>query len=120
LVDLLDYYGAVEAVFAVLRRQCAGHDDGAFGHAALQDLARLAVIDSRALADVDAHRDYAAAPDDHAFDDLGASADEAVVLDDRRRCLERLEHAADADAARQVHVAADLRAAADRRPRIDH
>ena len=34
--------------------------------------------------------------------------------------LRRLEHAADADAARQVHVLADLRARTDRRPRVDH
>ena len=33
------------------------------------------------------------------FDDLRSGADEAVVLDDRRVGLQRLEHAADADAA---------------------
>ena len=49
-----------------------------------------------------------------------AGADEAVVLDDRRPGLHRLEHAADADAAREVHVPADLRAGADRRPGVDH
>jgi hypothetical protein len=48
--------------------------------------------------------------DDHAFDHFRARADEAVVLDDGRAGLQRLEHAADADAARQVHVLADLRA----------
>ena len=36
------------------------------------------------------------------------------------RGLQRLEHPADADAARQVHVAADLRARADRGPGVDH
>ena len=36
------------------------------------------------------------------------------------RGLQRLEHAADADAARQVHVPADLRARADRGPGVDH
>src|SRR5690606_12965145 len=120
LVDLLDDDGAVEPVLAVLRRQRAGDDDRAFRYAALEDLAGFAVVDARALADVDAHRDHAAATDDHALDDLRARADEAVVLDDRRRRLQRLEHAADADAAREVNVAADLRAAADRRPRGDH
>ena len=34
--------------------------------------------------------------------------------------LQRLQHAADADAAGQVHVLADLRARADGRPRVDH
>jgi hypothetical protein len=58
--------------------------------------------------------------DDHAFDDLGARADEAVVLDDGRVGLQRLEHAADADAAGQVHVLADLRAAAHGGPGVDH
>ena len=36
------------------------------------------------------------------------------------RGLQRFEHAADADAARQMHVLADLRAGADRRPGVDH
>ena len=34
--------------------------------------------------------------------------------------LQRLEHAADADAARQMHVLADLRARADRGPGVHH
>ena len=34
--------------------------------------------------------------------------------------LQRLEHAADADAAGQMHVLADLRAGADRGPGVDH
>ena len=55
-----------------------------------------------------------------AFDDFGARADEAVVLDDHRVGLQRLEHAADADAAREMHVLADLRAGADGRPGVDH
>ena len=43
-----------------------------------------------------------------------------VVADDDRRRLRRLEHAADADAAREVHALADLRARPDRRPGVDH
>ena len=62
----------------------------------------------------------APALDDHALDDFRARADEAIVLDDGRARLQRLEHAADADAAGEVHVAADLRAGADRRPGVDH
>ncbi len=54
------------------------------------------------------------------FGDDAPAADEAVVLDDHRRRLGRLEHATDADAAREVHVRADLRARSDRRPRVDH
>ncbi|MGY4433028.1 hypothetical protein ACVWWO_005505 [Bradyrhizobium sp. F1.13.1] len=52
--------------------------------------------------------------------DLGARADEAIVLDDHRLGLQRLEHAADADAAGDVHALADLRAGADGRPGVDH
>ena len=51
---------------------------------------------------------------------FGAGADEAVVFDDRRVGLQRLEHAADADAAGEVDVLADLRARADGRPGVHH
>src|SRR5581483_1099008 len=40
--------------------------------------------------------------------------------DDHRSRLHRLEHAADADPARQMHVCADLCTRADRRPGVDH
>src|SRR5690606_9473362 len=109
-IDALHDDRGVEAVFAVARRQRARHDDGAGRHAAAGDLVALAVVNARALADVDAHRHDRAALDDHALDDFRARADEAIVLDDRRRGLQRFEHAADADAARDVYVRADLRA----------
>ena len=54
------------------------------------------------------------------LDHFRARPDEAVVLDDDRVRLQRLEHAADADAAGQVTVLADLRAGADGRPGVDH
>src|SRR5207253_4302827 len=54
------------------------------------------------------------------FDDLAAGADEAVVLDDGGVGLERFQHTADADAAGEVHVPADLRAGTHRGPGIDH
>ncbi len=34
--------------------------------------------------------------------------------------LQRLQHAADADTAGQMHILADLRAGADRDPGVDH
>ena len=43
-----------------------------------------------------------------------------MILDDDRAGLQRLQHAADADAAGDVHVLADLRAGADRGPGVDH
>ena len=68
----------------------------------------------------DLGRDHRALSDDDALDDRRARADERAVLDDHRPRLRRLEHAADADAAGEVHVRADLGARADRRPRVDH
>src|SRR5687768_2439138 len=97
---------------AVRGREAARHDDGTGRDAAVGYLAGLAIVDPRARADEDAHREDRAALDDHAFDDLGARADEAAVLDDRRARLQRLEHPADPRAAGEVHVAADLRAGA--------
>src|SRR5690606_20082959 len=119
-VDLLDDHRAVQTVLAVGRRQAAPHHDRAGRYATVVHLTRLAVIDARAHADVHAHRDHRVLLDHHALDDLRARADEDVVLDDHRPGLDRLEHAADAHAARQVHVLADLRARADRRPGVDH
>src|SRR6185437_12372958 len=71
-------------------------------------------------AEIHAHPEHAAAFDDHAFHHFRTRTDEAVVLDDRGVGLQRFEHAADADATRQVHARADLRAGTDGGPRIDH
>src|SRR5690606_1801402 len=84
------------------------------------DLAGGAVVDAGGLADEHAHADHAVVADHHAFHHFGARADEAVVLDDGRAGLQRLQHAADPGATGQVHVPADLRAGADRRPGIHH
>jgi hypothetical protein len=70
--------------------------------------------------EVDAHRQHRAFADAHALDHFGARADERAVADDHRLRLQRLEHPADPDAAREVHVLADLRARADRYPGVDH
>src|SRR5262249_50699746 len=58
--------------------------------------------------------------DDHPLDDLAARTDKAIVLDDDRLGLQRLEHPADADPAGEVAVLTDLGAGADRRPGIHH
>src|SRR5690606_1179465 len=76
--------------------------------------------DLRRLADEHAHADHAALLHDHALDDFRTRTDEAVVLDDGRRGLQRFEHAADADAAGKVTTGTDLRAAPNRGPGIDH
>ena len=44
----------------------------------------------------------------------------APVLDHDGHGVRRLEDPADTDATRQMHVGADLGAAAHRRPRVDH
>src|SRR5688572_22277134 len=79
-----------------------------------------AVDDLGGSADEDAHGDHRAFAHHHAFDHLGARADEAVVLDHHWPGLHRLQHAADADAAGDVAVLADLRARADGDPGVDH
>ena len=61
-----------------------------------------------------ARAELGAPPHARAVDDHAARPDEAVVLDDDGHGLRRLEHAADADAAREVHALADL--CARRRP----
>src|SRR5690348_3230540 len=105
---------------AVGGRQAARDYDGSGGDATVADRPARAVEDLRALAEKYAHAQYRVLLDDHALDDLGTRADEAVILDDGGVRLQRFKHAADADTAGQVHVAADLRARADGRPGIDH
>ena len=43
-----------------------------------------------------------------------------MIFNDHRPRLQRLKHAANANPAGQMHILADLRARADRRPGIDH
>src|SRR5207244_12222556 len=62
---------------------------------ALKDLSGVAVDDFRRGAEENPHGEHRALAHDHAFRDLGTRADEAMVLDDDRVRLQRLEHAAD-------------------------
>src|SRR5690348_3102735 len=119
-IHLLDDDGGVQAVRAVFRRQAAGHHHAAGRYAAVAHLAGRAVVDAGGLAQENPHADHAALLHYHALDHLGARADEAAVLDDGGVGLQRLQHAADADAAGQVHARADLRAGTHRGPGVDH
>src|ERR1700687_5670021 len=101
-VDALDDDRAVEAVAAVRRRQRARYHYRARGYAPLQDRAGGAVVDAGALPDEDAHGNHRARFDHDALDDFGACADEAIVLDDGRTGLQRLEHPPDAPPPRKV------------------
>src|SRR3954452_1256707 len=64
--------------------------------------------------------DHRLLADDHALDDHRPGAHERSVLHDHRPCAGRLQHAADPDAPGEMDVGTDLRARADRRPRVDH
>src|ERR1700728_2816871 len=89
-------------------------------HLTLQRRAGVAVDDLGRGAKKDAHRQYRAFTHDYALGDFGARADKAFVLDDHGAGLQRLEHAADAGAAGNVTVLADLGAGADGGPSVDH
>ena len=84
------------------------------------DFAGSTVEDFGGLSDEHAHGNHAAFFDNHAFDDFGTRADEAVVFNNGRAGLQGFEYAADADATAQVDVFTDLGARADGRPSIDH
>src|SRR5207344_823803 len=100
--------------------QVAGHHDGTRRNLPVSRLACFAVEYFGALANIHAHRNDRPFADHDAFDDFRTRADEAVVLDDRRVRLHRLQHATDADPAGEVHVLADLSAGTDGSPGVDH
>src|SRR5262249_16214573 len=112
--------GTIQTVLAIVRWQVPRDDYRARWNAAVADLPSFTIVDARALSDVHAHRYDRALADDHAFHHFGACADEAVVFDDRGIGLHRFKDAADAHAARQMHVLTDLRTRADAGPRGDH
>src|SRR5579859_1703940 len=119
-VHPLHNHRAAEAVFPVGRGEAAGHHHRPSRHPAVQGLAALPIVDAGALADEYAHGDHRPLFHHHPFDDLGAGADEALVLDDGRGGLHRFEDAADAGAAGDVYSAADLGAGADGGAGVHH
>src|SRR6185295_14882619 len=90
------------------------------GYVADMHLAVGAIDDLGRGADEGAHRQHRPLAHDHTLHYLRARPDEAIILDNGRIGLQRLQDAANADAARQVHILADLRAGAHRCPGIDH
>src|SRR5690348_6130718 len=119
-IHLLDDHRAVKTVFSVHRRKAAGNHYRARRDSSIADFTGFAVINFGALADIYAHRNDGILADDNAFNDFAARADKAVVLDNGGICLNRLEHAAYAYAARQMHVLANLRTGTDCGPGIHH
>src|SRR5690606_31745613 len=77
-VHLLHDDGCIEAVFSVGRRQVPRNYYRSGRDAAVERLAREAVVDARAHADEYAHGNDGVFLDDHAFDDFRTRADEAV------------------------------------------
>src|SRR5689334_21629849 len=69
-VHLFHDHCAVQTIATVLGGQVSGDDHRAGWDAAVRSLLSLTVVDARALADVHAHRDDRAFPDDHTLDDL--------------------------------------------------
>ena len=103
-INLLNDHGAVQAVLAIRRWQVAGNDNRTGRYATVVDFTGFAIIDLGRLADVYAHRDYTVVFNDHAFDHFRTGADEAVVANDGWVGLQRLEYAANAYAAGEVHI----------------
>src|SRR5204863_2156662 len=67
-----------------------------------------------------AFTEHCAVPDACTLGHHAATSDHGVVADEHRCGLRWFQYAADADAAGEVDVGADLRARADCRPRVDH
>jgi hypothetical protein len=99
-----------------------GHHDGAGRHdAAVLDRLRPRHVDDRhARRQGHVRGEDGTRADAHSLGHDAARAEERPVLDDHGARVGRLEHAADADAAREVDVGADLRARPDGRPGVDH
>src|SRR5438105_14148031 len=102
-----------ELAAALIRRpSVTPKDEGAIDLVAVDDLGRGP--------NKGPHCQHCAGLDDHPFDNFAACADKAIILDDHRLGLQRLEHPADPDAAREMAVLAALPPGADRRPRTAH
>src|SRR6185437_6397212 len=115
LVDALDDDRAIKTRTEV----AAGHriarhrsrDNHRVGrYFAVMNLAGRTIDDLGRHPEIDAHAEHRAFAHDDAFDHFGTRTNETVVLNHDRSGLQRLQHATDADAARQVAVLADLRA----------
>src|ERR1019366_4882250 len=124
-VDDLDDHGTVKRrAGRAIRQRFAGHrawhHDRIGRYATDMDFPARAVDDLGGGADEHAHRQHGAFFNDHTLGDFRTGANETVVLDNPRIGLQWFQHAADADAAGEMAVGADLRATADGGPGVDH
>src|SRR2546425_1970739 len=125
LIDTFDDHRAIEirarsAVLGRLARQRTRNDDRIGRYLAPEYFPGLAIDDPGRGADENPHGKNRALAHDHAFGNLRARADEAIVFQDDRARLQRLEPPAEAGTAGDVTVLADLGAGADRGPGVDH
>src|SRR4051812_14751508 len=122
-LEALDDQHARETELAALELASpgAGHGHAPRRHGTAADLLAGLDVDHRHRRSQDhAGADERPPSDARPLDDHAAAADHGVVLDDHRRGLGRLEHAADPDTAGEVDVDPDLGARPDGRPRVDH
>jgi len=88
------HHRAIQRVTAIRSGQGSGHHHAAGWYAPVADFAAGAIVDLGRLAKENSHADDTAALDDDALDDFRTRTDEAIVLDDRGRSLQRLQHPA--------------------------
>ncbi len=80
----------------------------------------FAIVDFGALAEVYPHGNDGTFFDNDAFHDFRTCANKAVVFNDGRVSLQRLQYAADTYAAGKVNIFTNLRAGTHRRPGVNH
>ncbi len=119
-IHFLDDDCTIQTIFAVSRRQVARYHDGTCRDAAIADFAGGAVIDLGGLADIHAHGNHRVFFDNDTFHHFRAGADEAIVFNNGRVGLHRLQYAAYAHAAGQMNVLTDLCAGTYGCPGIHH
>src|SRR5688572_6084778 len=107
-VDALDDHGASQGGPALVAWQRAGNHHRIGWHSAVHHLAARTVDDFGRSPEEDAHRQHGAFLDDDSLGHFRTRADEAIILDDHRSGLQRLENPADPGASRNMDVTADL------------
>ncbi len=101
-VHAFDHDGGVHAKGRAVGRyfrNVATDNDGAAGNASVGNLTGSAVKNGSALADENTHTEHRVFFNDYAFDHFRASADKAVVFNNGRAGLHRLQYAANSNAA---------------------
>ena len=99
---MMSTHGRKNSPPRILATSARRHRHAVVGHVASRNLfAALGVDDGNRGVQDGARADHRAAADARALDDHAAAADEGVVFDHDGHRVRRLEHAADADAARR-------------------